>query len=303
MKRHLILLFAVILFAVIGCADSSGADGQGVELPVYFLAHADSVRGGDMLQCSLERFDLSGDATTEEIAVAVVKRMLSGSEKAELFSPFPQGTELLSLTIRNGQAYVDLSGILRMGGIDLTLADYCLTLTLTAIDGIDSVSVTGNGRVMAQQPRRFFYPRDVLLSSEDSVLQQIQVALYFLNEDGVLTPEIRTLDIYEGETQSAVLITALLAGPKNSDLSGVIPDDFQISSIKVENGICRINLLSSVLQNLPQDEYTQNLILWSLAESLYSLDYIREIRLMADGEELEKFGSVPVTSIGERPQG
>ena len=143
----------------------------------------------------------------------------------------------------------------------------------------------------------------MLFSSGDSVLQQIQVALYFLNEDGVLTPEMRTLDIYEGETQSAVLLTALLAGPKDDELVGIIPEDFQIISVKVDDGVCRIQLPAAVLRTLPKDEYTQNLILWSLAESLYSLDYIQEIRLLTDGKELEKFGSVPVATIGERPQG
>lgn len=302
MKRYLILFLAALLLTAAACAPSAGTDEQGVVLPVYFLAPAGVVQGGDALQCSMELLDLREGATVEQTARAVVERLLSGSADGALVSPFPADAALISLTIQNARAYVDLAGILRMDGIDLTLADYCLTLSLTAIEGIESVSVTGNGRLLEQQ-RRIFYPHDVLLSSGDSVLQQIQVALYFLDSDGVLTAETRTLDIYEGETQSAVLITALLAGPKNSELVSVIPEDFIISSIKVEDGVCRVNLPAATLQTLPPDEYTQNLILWSLAESLYSLDYIREIRLLTDGEELEKFGSVPVASIGERPQG
>ena len=303
MKRYLPLFLAALLLTAVACAPAADTEQQGIEMPIYFLAPADAVRGADALQCSMERLDLPADASTGEIAIAVVERLLSGSKDGALASPFPKDAGLLSLTIRNTRAYVDLAGILRMDGIDLTLADYCLTLSLTSIAGIESVSITGNGRLMVQQPRRIFNPHDVLLSSDDSVLQQLQVSLYFVDENGVLTAETRTLDIYEGETQSAVLITALLAGPKSDTLVNVIPEDFQISSIKVEDGICRINLPAASLQTLPQDEYTQNLILWSLAESLYSLEYIQEIRLLADGEELEKFGSVPVSSIGERPQG
>lgn len=303
MKRYLILFLAAMLAAVTACVSDTDSDDQGIVMPVYFLAPADTVRGGDILQCSMEPLDLDESASADKLAAAIVERLLSGSQDGALFSPFPKDTALISLTIRNGRAYVDLSGITRMDGIDLTLADYCLTLSLTAIDGIESVSVTGNGRLLAQQPRRMFYPHDVLLSSGDSVLQQIQVKLYFLDSDGALTPEVRTLDLYEGETQSAVLLTALLAGPKNSDLISVIPDDFPISSIKVEDGICRIHLPAAALKTLPPDEYTQNLILWSLAESLYSLDYIQEIRLMTDSGELEKFGLVPVASIAKRAQG
>lgn len=303
MKRYLIVFLAALLLAVTACVSDADTDDQGIVMPIYFLAPAGSVRGGDVLQCSMEPLDLEEGASADELAAAVVNRLLSGSQITALSSPFPKDAALISLTIRNARAHVDLSGILRMDGIDLTLADYCLTLSLTAIEGIESVSVTGNGRLLAQQPRRIFYPHDVLLSSGDSVLQQIQVKLYFLDSNGALTPEDRTLDLYEGETQSAVLLTALLAGPKNDELISVIPDDFPISSIKVEDGICRIHLPAAALQALPPDEYSQNLILWSLAESLYSLDYIKEIRLMTDSGELEKFGLVSVTSIAKRAQG
>ena len=303
MKRCMIVFLAALLLAATACTPDTGNDEQGIVMPVYFLAPADAARGEDILQCSMEPLELEEGASVDELATAIVERLLNGSQDGTLFSPFPKDTMLISLTIRNARAYVDLSGITRMDGIDLTLADYCLTLSLTAIEGIESVAVTGNGRLLAQQPRRIFVPHDVLLFSDDSVLQQIQVKLYFLDSDGALTPEPRTLDLYEGETQSAVLLTALLAGPKTDDLISVIPDDFPISSIKVEDGICRIHLPAAALQTLPPDEYTQNLILWSLAESLYSLDYIHEIRLMTDSGELEKFGLVPVASIAKRAQG
>ena len=47
---------------------------------------------------------------------------------------------------------------------------YCLTLTLTGLEGIGAVSVTSQGRAMGQQPRQVFYERDVLLSSAISPL-------------------------------------------------------------------------------------------------------------------------------------
>ncbi len=303
MKKILLILTSALLLLACACVSTPQTEPQGVPCSIYFLAPSGTAHGGDALQCSEEYLDLREDATAREMAVAVVERLLEGSQNGVLLSPFPPDTTLLSIVIRNGRANVDLSGISLLEGIELMLADYCLTLSLTAIEGIDSVSVTGNGRLMVQQPRRVFYPYDVILSSEDSDVQQVQVTLYFLNANGMLTGEKRTLNIYEGETQSAVLVAALLAGPKNSDLRRVIPEDFVVGSVKTENGICRIHLPQQTMQSLPEDEYTQSMILWSLSESLYSLDYIQGIRLLADGEELEYFGSVPVSGITERPQG
>ena len=43
--------------------------------------------------------------------------------------------------------------------------------------------------------------------------------------------------------------------------------------------------------------------LWSLADSLYSIGAVEELRLLADGEELEFFGLIPVESVAVRPKG
>ncbi|MBR3704450.1 MAG: GerMN domain-containing protein [Oscillospiraceae bacterium] len=303
MKKILFFFTAALLLIVCACAETSEDEPQGIPHTIYFLAPTAAARGGDALQQRTEILDLQEDASPEQIAMAVVGRLLRGSQDGTLLSPFPKGAQMISLTIRNNRAYVDFAGISLLEGIDLTLADYCLTLSLTSIEGIESVSITDNGRFLLQQPRRIFFPYDVLLSSEDSVVQQVQVQLYFLNDEGVLTAEKHTLDIYEGETQSAVLITALLAGPRNSELRRVIPEDFSVNSVKTEDGVCLIHLAPHTLQTLPDDEFTQNMILWTLAESLYSLEYIDAIRFLVDGEELEYFGSVPVASIAERPQG
>ena len=303
MKRTALLPLALLLLSCCACTGVSHEKDPGITLPLYFLARAESAHGGDVLRRSDEHFDLPESAPPLEKAQAVVERLLSGSQDDSLLTPFPSDAELISISIRNARAYVDLSGISRLKGIELTLADYCLTLSLTAIDGIESISVTGNGHALVQQPRRIFYPHDVLLSTGDSVLQRIEVTLHFMDSNGVLTPETRTLDVYEGETQSAVLIAALLAGPENSELTSPIPEDFSIGSIKVENGVCSINLPAASLSMLPDDELSQQRILWSLAESLYSLAYIEELRLVADGVELEYFGCVPTAGIAQRPQG
>lgn len=303
MKRGLSLLLAALLLISAGCGTSKEEITDGIVMPIYFLTPEGAGYGGDALTCSEELLKLHETATAEEKARAVVQRIIAGSLDGTLKSPFPEETKLLSLAVRSNRAQVDLTGISRMDSISLSLAGYCLALSLCEIEGIDSVSLTCDGRILAQQPRRVFYPQDVLLSTGDSVVQQISVMLYFVNADGVLTPEKRMLDLYEGETQSNVLIAALLAGPRDSNLSSVIPEGFSVISVKVEDGVCFIHIPSGSMELLPEDEVTQNLILWSLAESLYSLPHVDAIRMLVEGEELEYFGMIPVESIAERPQG
>lgn len=298
MRRMLSLLLSLLLLTA--CAPAAGSDTVR-SVPIYYLAPSGSFRGSDAVQCSQETLDLPENCSPQILATAVIERLLEGSGDKTLLSPFPADVALVSFRLVETHALVDFSGSFALtDGISLTLADYCLALSLTAIDGIDSVSVTVNGRALAQQPRQVFRERDAILSTKESDLRLVTVSLFFLNESGELAAEERTLELYEGDTQSEVLVAALLEGPENSALTPVIPEGFHITSIKTEGGVCRINLPSSALRLLPEGKADQRLILHSLARSLYSMEHIREIRLQTDGKELERFGLIHVSEIAER---
>lgn len=302
MKHRPTILLVILILLITACTTRTPSSPPADAIPIYFLAPTEQVRGSDAICQSFEVLDIQKNASAAETATAVVQRLLEGSQEGSLLSPFPKDVQLISLAIRDRRAYIDFSGSLsRLDGIALTLADYCLTLSLSNIKGIESVSITNEGRTLAQQPRQVFRDRDVALSTESSVLQLIPVSLYFLDENNMLIEEKRILEIHEGETQSDALMTALLDGPNNSNLHSPIPEDFLITSIKVENGVCRINLPTSSLDILPTEEDTQKMILWSIAQSLYSLSHIQEIHILTDGTELERFGLIPTSIIAERP--
>ncbi len=297
----LVCLFFLLLTACSAPADpENGEEGS----LIYYLVPEMEARGGDRIRGSYENLALEADAGVAETARAVVERLLAGSADGTLVSPLPENVELVNLDLRDGWAYVDLSSAFnQLSGVDLSLADYCLTLSLTALEGINAVSVTAQGRNMGQQPKQFFYERDVLLSDMDDVLHTVQVTLYFLDGEGALTGEERTLEIYEGQTVAENLVAALLAGPENRDLNRVIPEAFQISFVRMESGACYISLPAASLAALPEDVDQQRLILRSLAESLYSLEAVKELHFVSEGEELTAFGEVPVEEAAVRPVG
>ena len=165
------------------------------------------------------------------------------------------------------------------------------------------MTVTAQGRPLGQQPKQVFYERDVLLADMGDVLQTVEVSLAFLNAGGALVAERRLLSLYEGQTLAEALVAALLEGPESRDLLRALPEGFAVNYVRVENGICYVSLPASSLGMLPPDEQAQRMALWSLADSLYSLESVTELRLLADGEELELFGSIPVESVAVRPKG
>lgn len=300
-RRRLLAALALAALVTACAAGPAGEDGETGQ-PVYFLAVGESAEGQDAIQVSYETLELAEDASAREIAGAIAERLLAGS--GHLRSPLPAGTELLGVEIRDRVAYVDLSGhIANLSGVDLALADYCLTLSLTALDGVSAVRILCQGRPLGQQPKQIFYERDVLLSTRDDVLQTVEVTLFFRNEAGALAGERRSLDLYEGQTLAENLVTALLEGPSDRSLSPVIPEGFQVNSVRVEDGVCYVNLPASSLEGLPEEEHAQQQILWSLADSLYSLETVESIRFLSGGQELTRFGGIPVESVSSRPQG
>ncbi|MBD5149435.1 MAG: GerMN domain-containing protein [Oscillibacter sp.] len=295
-------LAACLLLAA--CAAPAEPDTGEEGALIYYLVPEEDARGGDRIRALRERLDLPEEADDQTTARAVVERLLAGPSEEPLESPLPEDVKLLDVEVRDRMAYVDLSAELgELSGVELALADYCLTLSLTELEGVRAVIITAQGRQVGQQPKRVFYERDVLLSSMDDVLQTVGVSLYFLNADGALTEEKRTLSLYEGQTLAETLVASLLEGPENRELLRTIPEGFAVNYVRVDSGVCYVSLPAASLELLPEDAQVQRMILWSLAESLYSIDSIEEIRLLVDGEALEFFGLIPVESIAVRAQG
>ena len=300
--RWPVLLLALMLLAACAAPDEAEQDPGGMLL--YYVLPEEDARGGDRIQARREILDLPENADGQAQARAVVERLMAGPADGAAFSPLPRSVELLGVEVRDQMAYVDFGGEIRnLSGVDLALADYCLTLSLTALDSVRAVAVTAQGRPVGQQPKQIFYERDVLLSDMGDILQTVEVNLHFLNADGALTAEKRTLSLYEGQTLADTLVAALLEGPEDRELIRTIPAEFTVNYVRVDNGICYLGLPASSLEVLPEDERSQRMILWSLADSLYSIDSIEELRILVDGEELDFFGLVPVENAAVRPQG
>lgn len=290
--RKLVSLLLCAAALLSGCA-RGGESQQGTAYSLYFLeADLESVPGGDALRA--ETVYLEEDLGTTALAEALVERLLEGPSDATLENPIPAGTSLLSLELNGAYAKVDLSSNYRsLSGVALTLADYAITLTLTQLPQIAIVSITVRGQDLAYRDTQTFTARDVLLSSNEDVIGTVPATLYFLDEEGRLTPEERTLDLYEGDTQVSAVARALELGPENRSLRLVQPEEFQVKSVWLEEDVCYVNLSSSQLETLPE-ETDMPMILQALALSLCSLDTVSEVRFLVDGDFAAEYGGAPI---------
>ena len=256
-------------------------DENGYEL--YFLSDPNSAGGGDAIRTQEKRLTLDGAMETEDCVRALMEALLAGPDEPSLSSPIPEGTALKSLKVSGRRAQIDLSAqYARLTGIDLSLADYCITLTLTQLPNVNAVSITADGRELPYRETQVLLSADTLLSSRESGLRPITVSLYFLDsKTGELRAEQQTLALYEGQTRVNALLEALAQGPEDDSLVSLLPEDFAVISSRIENGVCYLNLPANV--SLPEDEATRDLMLSALEQSILSLGGVDEVQFLIEG--------------------
>lgn len=277
----LALLAALVAFA--SCAKSAQEDEES-GYALYFLSDLDTSGGGDAIAASSLRFTPGEAMSTEDCVRALMELLLAGPDEAALHSPIPEGTALRSLKVSGRRAEIDLSAqYARFSGIDLSLADYCITLTLSQLPNVNAVSITANGSELPYRKTQVLLSADTLLSSRESGLRPITVQLYFLDsETGELRAEQQTLALYEGQTRVNALLEALAQGPEDDSLLSLLPEDFSVVSSRIENGVCYLSIPANV--SLPEDEGTRALLFGSLEKSILSLSGVDEVQILIEGE-------------------
>lgn len=285
-KLSYLAALALALCLLAGCAAGtvSGRDG----LRLYYAVPLDTHPGGDAIDhVTVDWNSLpEGDKTAR---VAAVLSLLMGECHEKGFqSPIPAGTTLRSAEVKGSTAWVDFAGSYgQLSGMDLTIADYCVALSLTQLDGVYAVRITVNGQELAYRDSNLFLASDVLLTSMDDVVRMLTAQLYFPDADGTLTPEERLLPQYEGQSTADVVIAALMDGPTEDGLQALIPEGVTGITARVEDGVCQLNLPSEELDAVDADTVEQ--MLRGIVTSLRSLEGITAVQVYRDGTYVDVY--------------
>ena len=151
--------------------------------------------------------------------------------------------------------------------------------------------ITVAGRELDYRSRQVFLARDILTVPKEDVVGTVDASLYFVNGDGALTAEARTLNLYEGDTQVSAVVRALENGPETKGLSAVLPEGFKVRKVWLEEEICYVSLSSALLEGQPEPETLSQAVL-ALEQSLLSLESVEEVRFLVDGELADTYGPI-----------
>lgn len=284
-KRIVLTALALVLLALAGCGVVQ-KEQEGLRL--YYAASLDTHRGGD----AIDSVTIDWDELPQEDQVAraesVLALLMGMCQEKGFQSPIPAGTTLRSVSIIGGTACVDFSGSYgQLSGMALTIADYCVALSLTQLEGIYAVRITVNEQELAYRDNDLFLAGDVLLTSMDDVVRTLTARLYFPNSDGDLEAEVRLLTQYEGQSAADVVLSALGDGPSDDDLQPLAEKGLSGMTVRMDNGVCQLNVASASMEELEDDTARQ--LLLCVTQSLQSLEGISSVQLYKDGTYAETY--------------
>ena len=227
----------------------------------------------------------------------LVDALLAGPTQPGLVSPFPQGTDLQQWQQDGKRVTVDLSWPYGdLVGIELTMADYCITLTLTQLEGVEEVCITANGSQLPYRDRQVFTAEDVMFTGAEEEPVEVTAALHFKRKDSQeLGFEFRVFRLIESDSVAQVVVEALIAGPQDEGLERILPADLKVLSARQEGRVCYVDLSGVFLEQVPQEEWQQQLVLDSLVNTLCSLENVEQVQILVEGQPLEWYGDILVT--------
>ncbi len=140
-----------------GCSASSGDSG----MQLYFRADPQQTTHGPAI--AAQPYPGRSQPTVD----ALFSALMSGPTEDHLVSPFPRGVTLLDWELSDGLLTLNLSE--QYGGlaeVSLTLADYCIVLTMSQLDGVESVQIQSAGHQAQSRDHTVLQAQEALLSWE-----------------------------------------------------------------------------------------------------------------------------------------
>ena len=287
MKRYGAMLLAAALLALSACAPrTGGTDGDG---PLLWFAVPAERQSRDVT-AAVGSAPYEGD----ENVPALLDALLAGPpQDSGLVSLIPPDTGVESLSVEGRVARVALSApYAGLDGVNRTLADYCIALTLCQLPGVDGVELSAG----TAGETRLLRPGDVIFSGAEEEPVDVPASLYFRRAGSAsLGSELRVFRLTEEETPAKAVLEALAAGPQDEGLEALLPQDLAVLDAWVDNGVCYADLSSTLLDAVPESPQEQELVISSIVDTLCSLDKVEQVQLLVEGETLTAYGGLDLS--------
>lgn len=282
----------LLTFVLIGClllsgcgATSSPSDGNHVLF--YYEQRGASELSADAMIASESRSTYAGALGP------LLELYFRGPTQDDLISPFPDGTEVISVSQEDGTELTLSSTFFSLQGVDLAVACACLARTVCAYTGETAMTLSDElGRIHMELTPDSFLIQDEYQTDTDQMF-----TLYFPSEDRrYVIPELREATLSENETAETYLLRELLSGPQTVGLQPAMPNGTDILNVSTSGGICTVDLSSDFYDNAFSGDYGLYTAVYSIVDTLTGLESVDSVIFLKDGASI---GGSGIMLLGE----
>lgn len=216
----------------------------------------------------------------------IIDALLSGTASGKPHACIPKGTRLLDIDVQSKICTVNLSSEfsqnLEKSYAAERLAVYSIVNSLTELEEIDSVDIR-----VANAPLERLYLMEFKnsLRRDERVLRSegTDVTIYpFHDENDKLISIPVTLQAEDGTVQAEQLLQALLSYEDKNGLSRCIPQGTQLFTVRVESGVCIIDLTAEFLSGCSSSD-EETLAVRAVLATVFELQDIHSAEILVEG--------------------
>ncbi|MBQ7574490.1 MAG: GerMN domain-containing protein [Clostridia bacterium] len=273
---------------------------QKADVKLYFLNSAEtSLVVENRTVAYRDKFDLP---------VSVVEALIKGPENSQNVRVINKNAGLKSIqNDGEGNLVADFDeNIVSDDASKAVFPVYAVVKTLCAIDGVNSVLVTVNGKDFKAADGNVIgrlTSDDINLAIDTDTSEARNVILYFTDiATKKLVKEERTVLITDQQPIEQYIIAELIRGPENSDLSAVISDEVNLISVNISNNIGFVNFSQNFIDKCPSSAEEQEQAIFSIVNSMTELESINRVQFLVEGKKVPKYGNIDIEHpIGRNP--
>lgn len=274
----------ILMLCLVLCTTSCGKANKESDYQVYYL---DSDETGII---SVD-YELSAN---EDDPAAVVDELLEAMKLSpdvtELRATLTDDVEVVShtesgylITLNFNSAYYNMDKVKEV------LVRAAIVKTISQVKGYSYVLFTvdsapllnADGVVVGSMNADSFVenPGEQINTSQETTL-----TLYFADETGTrLVKRNRVVHYSTNISLEKLVMEQLIYGPSSSNVRATVPSSSKLINISVADGICYVSLDENFKNNL-NSELTEQVILYSIVNSLTSLQGVDKVQLSINGD-------------------